>query len=207
MQPEIQPDGSFLKKLILIGVFFLVTPMALFSSVISLLALSEISFPNSKEAKNIFQAPEAGVRVYAALPSNVPTVTDQIISGDARGEIIKEYLKANESPLEPYANFIVETADKYQLDFRLITAIAQKESGLCRVIPEDSYNCWGWGIHSKGTLGFQSFEEGIEIVSKGLKEKYLDLGYETPDEIMKKYAHPDSTTWADGVNQFMSQME
>ncbi len=200
-------SDSFVKKLILIGVFFLITPLTLFSSVVSLIALSDISFSSTKEAKNIFQVPKPGVRVYAALPSNTPTVSDEIISGDARPEIVKEYLKANKSPLEPYADFIVQTADKYKLDFRLITAIAQKESGLCRVIPEGSYNCWGWGIHSKGTLGFDSFEEGIETVSKGLREKYLDLGYITPEEIMKKYAHPDSTTWSDGVNLFMSQME
>jgi hypothetical protein len=56
-------------------------------------------------------------------------------------------------------------------------------------------------------LGFDSFEEGIEIVSKGLKEYYIDLGYVTVEEIMKKYAHPDSTTWAEGVSYYMLQME
>lgn len=208
MQPEDpQQDNSFLKKLVLIGVFFLITPVALFSSVISLVALTEHSLTKKADAKNSFQAPEPGVRVYAALPSNIPTVTDEIIPGDARPEIIREYLKANESPMEPYSEFIVEAADKYGLDFRLITAIGQKESGLGRAMPKDCHNAWGWGIHSEGTLCFDNWEEGIETISKGLKEKYLDMGYQTPDEIMKKYAHPDSTTWAEGVNYYMSQME
>ena len=105
-----------------------------------------------------------------------------------------------------YADFIVQTADKYGLDFRLLTAIAQKESGLCRVIPEGSNNCWGWGIHSEGTLGFDSYEEAIETVSKGLKENYIDLGYVSVEEIMAKYAHPSSTTWAEGVSFYMNQM-
>jgi hypothetical protein len=98
-------------------------------------------------------------------------------------------------------------ADKYTVDWRLITAIAMKESGLCRVIPQGSHNCWGWGIHSKGTLGFDTYEEGIEIVTRGLKEKYIDLGLVTPEKIMTKYAHPDSTTWAEGVTAYMNQLE
>jgi len=28
----------------------------------------------------------------------------------------------------------------------------------------------GWGIHSKGTLGFSSFEEGIETYPRDLKK-------------------------------------
>jgi hypothetical protein len=129
------------------------------------------------------------------------------VESDARPDILKNYLKKYNSPLEPFAQFIVQTSDKHQLDYRLITAIAMKESGLCKVIPEGSYNCWGWGIHSAGTLGFNSYEEGIETVSVGLKENYIDKGYVTVEEIMQKYAHPDSTTWAEGVLLYMDQMK
>ena len=199
-------EDSLIKKLILIGVFFTITPLALFSSVISLVAVSDNQI-KSLQKVSIFETPEPGVRVYASLPSDTPSVYEEIISADARPEIIRNYLKVNKSSLESYADYIVEISDKYDLDFRLITAIAQKESGLCRVIPPDSYNCWGWGIHSKGTLKFSSYEEGIETVSKGLKVNYVDKGYVTVDEIMKKYAHPDSTTWAEGVSMYMRQME
>ena len=109
--------------------------------------------------------------------------------------------------MEPYADFIIQTADKYGLDYRLITAIAQKESGLGRAMPKDCNNAWGWGIHSEGTLCFDTWEEGIEAVSKGLKEYYIDEGYDTVPKIMKKYAHPSSTTWAEGVENYMSQLE
>jgi hypothetical protein len=74
-------------------------------------------------------------------------------------------------------------------------------------MPEGCNNAWGWGIHSEGTLCFDTWEEGIETVSKGLREFYFDLGYETVEEIMGKYAHPDSTTWAEGVLLYMAQME
>ncbi len=208
MEKNIQgQEDSLLKKFLLIFIFFTITPLALFSSVISLVAVSDNQIKTLNEKANLFESPIPGVKVYASLPSDIPSIYEQVISADARPEIIRNFLKVNNSPLEPYANFIVEASDKYGLDFRLITAIAQKESGLCRVIPPESYNCWGWGIHSKGTLGFDSYEEGIETVSKGLKDNYIDKGYVTIEEIMKKYAHPDSTTWAEGVGYYMKQME
>ena len=208
MENETKPrEESLFKKLILIAVFFTITPLALFSSVISLIAVSDSQIKTLSERVNIFESPEPGVKVYASLPSNTASIYEHIISADARPEIIRNYLKVNKSPLEPHAEYIVKVSDKYSLDFRLITAIAQKESGLCRVIPPESYNCWGWGIHSKGTLRFSSFEEGIETVSKGIKLNYVDKGFVTVEEIMKKYAHPDSTTWADGVNMYIKQME
>ncbi|MCX7928238.1 MAG: hypothetical protein N2558_00945, partial [Patescibacteria group bacterium] len=56
-------------------------------------------------------------------------------------------------------------------------------------------------------LKFSNYDIAIETVAKGLKEKYIDRGYTTPELIMKKYAHPNSTTWADGVNMYMQKIE
>lgn len=151
--------------------------------------------------------PLSGVRVFASLPALTPSVYGTVEAKDARPEIIRGYLEYYKSPLVPHAQFIVETADKYELDFRLITAIAQQESNLCKIIPPNTYNCWGWGIHSRGTLGFESFEQGIETVSKGLKEEYINKGYLTPEEIMSKYTPMSNGSWARGVNQFMAEME
>jgi len=198
---------SISRKLLLMVIFFVITPLALFSSVISLIALTERHISNLDQNNNLLEKPKPGLKVFAALPPNTSSINEEIISADARPEIIRKYLKERNSPLEKYAELLVQTADKYQLDFRLLTAIAQKESGLCRIIPPESHNCWGWGIHSKGTLSFDSYEEAIEAVSKGLKENYIDKGYITIEQIMKKYAHPESTTWAEGVNRYMKQME
>ena len=107
----------------------------------------------------------------------------------------------------PYANNVVTAADKYKIDFRLITAIAQQESNLCKIIPPDSHNCWGWGINSNGSLGFNSYEEAIDTVSKGLKEEYIDKGYTTPEQIMSKYTPLSNGSWAFGVNKFLTEME
>jgi len=83
----------------------------------------------------------------------------------------------------------------------------RKESNLCKIIPPETYNCWGWGIHSKGTLGFSSFEEGIETVSQGLKKTTSTKDFRTIEEIMSKYTPLSNGSWAEGVNQFMQEME
>jgi len=89
-----------------------------------------------------------------------------------------------------------------------LAAIGMKESGLGKAMPyDDCHNAWGYGIHSEGILCFDSWPEGIEAVSSGLKHNYLDKGYVSVEEIMTKYAHPDSTTWADGVNHYLGQIE
>ena len=204
--PQIDNEGGywFWRNILLVTFFFTLTPIVLVTSVFSLISLNRIS--TEREA-SLASDLRSGVRVFASLPAQIPSVAGAATSADARVELVRAYLESYRSPLEPLAQFIVDTADKYGLDYRLTTAIAQQESNLCRYIPAGSYNCWGWGIHSQGSLGFSSFEEGIETVSAGLKKNYIDMGYVTPDEIMKKYTPLSPGTWAIGVNKFLSEME
>ncbi len=200
---------SFWKNLFLIVVFFTVTPLTLGTSLFSLLSLSRsgsLEKANTHVATAL-ETSRSGVKVFASLPINLPEISGEILSADGRSEMVRQYLDSYDSPLTPYSGFIVEIADKYGLDYRLTTAIAQKESSLCKLIPPGSYNCWGWGIHSQGTLGFSSFEEGIEEVSYGLKTQYIDKGYVTIEDIMSKYTPLSNGSWAEGVNRYMGEME
>jgi hypothetical protein len=190
---------SFWKNIFLVVIFFTIAPITLGVSLFSLLSLKAIPQEDTPRV--------SGVRIYASLPGSFPSVSGIAEVGDARVEIVRQYLEDYSSPLEPHAGLLVEASDKYGLDFRLITAIAQQESNLCKIIPPGSFNCWGWGIHSEGTLGFTSFEEGIENVSKGIREEYLNKGFQTVEEIMSKYTPLSNGSWADGVNTFMSGME
>lgn len=193
------------KNIALIAVFALVTPIAIAVSLFSLFQLKRTSQVQGAQT-NYLESPTSGVGIYASLPSSPSSVDGVIEEEDARCEIIRQYLAINKSPLEPHACYIVNIADEYGVDWRIFTAVAQKESGLCKAIPPGSHNCTGWGIHSEGTLGFDTYEEGILAWTKGIKENYIDKGYVTVDEIMQKYAHPESTTWADGVNMYMSKL-
>lgn len=197
-----KPSFSFLRNLLFVIIFFTLTPITLGVSLFSLFSLE------NNLGTEITKLPSSGIKVYASLPNEFPTVSGKVTARDARIELVGNYLRKYKSPLVGLEGYLVEKADEYGLDFRLIPAIGQQESNLCKVIPADTYNCWGWGIHSKGTLGFQSYEEAIDAVMKGIKKQYIDKGLTTPDTIWKKYTpqSPDGA-WADGVNQFMMDME
>ncbi|PIX69017.1 hypothetical protein COZ40_00235 [Candidatus Roizmanbacteria bacterium CG_4_10_14_3_um_filter_39_13] len=98
-------------------------------------------------------------------------------------------------------------ADQYTLDYRLIPAIAMQESGLCKHIYEGSHNCWGWGIYGNKVTRFDSYEEAIETISRGIKKNYIDKGLTTPEAIMRKYTPPSDGSWAFGVNTFLKMIE
>lgn len=203
-----EENFSFWKNIILIVLFLTVAPLTLSLSLFSLYSLQKNSTANTQtNNQNLIENPLSGVKVFASLPIKNPEISDAVISSDARPEIIKNYLKKYNSPMLPHAEFIVKMADKYSLDYRLTTAIAQQESNVCKIIPPGGYNCWGWGITGSSTLGFDSFEHGIETVSEGLRRLYLDKGYNSVEKIMSKYTPMSNGSWARGVSQFMSEME
>ncbi len=191
------------------SVFFTITPLVLGTSLFSLVVLTKTQPINNQvlAKEESIKFSKSGVKVYASLPGTIPKISGEISVSDARTEIIRQYLAEYNSPLEAFASQIVTASDRYNIDFRLTTAIAHKESGLCKKIPFNSYNCWGWGIHSKGVLGFESFEEGIEVVTKGLRENYVDEGYVGLEEIMSKYTPLSNGSWAEGVRKFMDRMQ
>jgi hypothetical protein len=105
-------------------------------------------------------------------------------------------------------DYIVKVSDRFEVDPYLIVAIAQQESNLGKIMPPNCHNAWGWGIHSAGTLCFDSWNEGINTFVSGLSEKYLAYGLHTPEEIMTKYnATSPNGAWAKGVNQFLEELQ
>lgn len=199
---------GFWKNLLLSVIFFTIAPLTIGVSLFSLFSLSKSAKIQADQTyPNLFYSPQSGIQVYASLPTQTSSISAEVGAADARGQIIKQYLTEYDSPLAPFSDFIVQTADKYGLDFRLITAIAQQESNVCKIIPPGSYNCWGWGITNVGTLGFNSYQQGIEEVSKGLREDYLNKGYVTIEDIMGKYTPQSKGSWAAGVTEFMSEMQ
>lgn len=193
-------------KVLLVVSFLTLTPAVLLASLIALISISSSSIKLSAKSSPPVKT-ESGVSIYASLPSGVPTISGHITVGDARPGILRQYLSYYDSPLTSYADEIVSLADQYGIDFRLVPAIAQQESNLCHVIPPGSYNCWGWGITSVSSLGFDSYEDGIKTVTSGLKNNYIDDGLLTPDQIMTKYTPSSNGSWARGVNEFMSEMQ
>jgi hypothetical protein len=211
LNAEREEAFSFWKNLILTTLFFTITPLVLGISLFSLIFLSKPS-PQTGDGMYTAVTPganlsQSGVRIFASLPAKIPTIDGFATGSDARVEIIKQYLENYSSPLAPFSAHIVAAADKYNLDFRLIPAIAQKESNLCKIIPPDSHNCWGWGIYTNSNVGFESYESAIDTVSRGLKENYLNDGLITPEQIMARYTPASNGSWAEDVTRFMNEME
>ncbi len=206
----VKNNFSFWKNIILVVLFFTITPLTLGASMYSLISFNNNSIikqPSDSKLQNDFKITEFGASIYASLPTDFPSISGEAQSSDARVEIIRQYLSRYKSPLAINAEYIVQVADEYGLDYRLTTAIAQQESNLCKVIPPGSYNCWGWGIHKAGTLGFSSYEEGIKEVTQGIAQNYIAKGYDTPEKIMSKYTPLSNGSWAKGVETFLGQME
>lgn len=134
-------------------------------------------------------------------------VEESALGVDARPVIIKRYLEKYKSPLVPYSDLIYQVSKDYGFEYYWIVAIAQQESNLCKKAPEDSHNCWGYGIHKRGTLKFENYELAIRSYAEYLKREYFDKGLTTPEEIMSKYCPSSNGSWAKGVWQFINEME
>lgn len=145
------------------------------------------------------------------LPPRTTTGASSDVQGaDARATIVASFLERHNSPLEPYDYYgkaLVEVADRYGIDYRLLPAIMMQESNLCKSIPEGTHNCLGFGIHSRGTLGFENYEAGFDRAARELKKNYIDIGLTTPEDIMRKYTPSSNGSWAYSVNQWIVEME
>jgi len=189
-----------MRKFILLTTFFTtITIVFLFTLVFTLYR----SYHHAGYAQN-----DSSYRsvAYAALPSAENLFEYTITEEEGRVEKIKQFLHRYSSPLEEHADLIVQVADGYNLDYRLIPAIAMQESNLCRRIPEDSHNCWGFGIYGKKVTRFENYPQAIETITKTLATKYRDKGLITPVEIMSMYTPSSDGSWAKSVAHFMNQI-
>lgn len=129
------------------------------------------------------------------------------IQVDDRAMRLKAYLASHNSPLTDHAEHFVSEADRLNLDWKLVAAIAGTESTFGKRIPTNSYNGWGWGVFTGQQTGinFDGWEDGITQVSEGLKYNYVDKGAKTIDQMGRKYAA--SPVWAAHVKFFMEKIE
>ena len=98
-------------------------------------------------------------------------------------------------------------AKRYEIDHRLLPAIALQESILCERVPADSHNCWGWGIYGGKVTRFNNYPEAIETITKTLSTKYRDKGLITPFEIAKLYNPANTNNWAENVTKVMNNLK
>lgn len=172
-----------------------------------LIYLLDYSGKNNIIQKNLASNKNITVAAEAMENESEVEIRNQVAGSDARPVIIERYLAKYKSPLLPYAQEIFELSEAYGFDYYWIVAIAQQESNLCKKIPDNSYNCWGYGINSSGTLRFENYDLALKAYASYLKTQYFDKGLNTPELIMKKYCPHSNGSWARGVQQFIDEME
>lgn len=98
------------------------------------------------------------------LSNNIVQAQESTV--DNRAKNIDAYFAKNNLPLAGYGEIFVKVADKYDLDYRLLPAIAMREStGGKHACPNDKDNVFGWAS-CKGN--FDNQEAAIDKVGAHL---------------------------------------
>lgn len=189
-----------MKLLLLSIVWFPLTLLLLFFSFTTLLNYNYLPLKDSLSLTNMYgnifntygsESHEAG----AALPNQ-----------DARITVLKKFLLSYKSPLYSVADEIVRQSDIYGIDYALIPAIAMQESQGCKIIPPDSYNCWGFGIYGDKKKNFVSYETAIAAVAKTIKEAYIKKGLTNPTLVEDHWTPSSEGNWSYSVNFFIGKI-
>ena len=189
-----------MRNLLLSLSFFVVTPAVLIASLLLYGKLSHQQVLGAATVKNI--QPIA----YAALPTSENVFAGSATFSDKRIDNLHGFLTAYHSPLAPYADLFVSKADQYNIDYRLLPAIAMQETTLCKkTLAKAPFNCWGWGIWGKHASGFASYEDAINTISSYFAKK-REIGIQSLDEIGSIYNPGNNSNWKENVASFMSEI-
>ncbi len=194
-----------MRKLLLLITFFTFTPIVLLAAIVN---LSYYSFQKTGGHNFIYLSDNANVLPisYAALPTTDSQLVGSIEIQDGRVLKLKTFLHNYHSVLEDNASLLVEDADKYGFDYRLLPAIAAQESMLCKTEIANTYNCWGWGITKKQTTSFTSYAEAIDTISRGFAKNYIQRGRSTPELIGPVWNPTNTNDWIGKVDYFIGQI-
>lgn len=138
-----------------------------FAQAIAFLPLLSGSVPLNTVLKNPIEAQIAFIQKNnVEAESNAIALKQKELILVAKAEAINKYFKEREMPLFGTGMKMVEEAEKNGLDWRLLPAIAVREStGGKFACKNATYSSFGWGSCK---INFDSHEENIEVVAKNL---------------------------------------
>jgi len=123
---------------------------------------------------------------------------------DLRTAQMRVVLAKYNSPMVGLEDFLIKTAEQYDLDWTLMAAIAGTESSFARRMPYKCINPYGWGIYGDNKLCFASLEESIAGVASGLAKKYNISSLES---IAYTYNKVSTTSWIAHTRFFMNKIK
>jgi hypothetical protein len=144
---------------------------------------------------------------FASKPLLSGSKGESVSITDARVEKIDRILEKYKCPLAGKGKYFVETADRYNVPYWLVASIAFQESSCGKNTPKpagvgESYNAWGWGVWGTRIKTFDSWENGIDAVTKYLAVNFFEKGVQEPCEIMNVYTPSSNGSWCSGVQYF-----
>ncbi len=132
--------------------------------------------------------------------------TNQVLATDIdlRTVQMRVVLAKYNSPMVGLEDILIETAEKYGLDWTLMAAIAGTESSFARHMPYECINPYGWGVYGDNKLCFTSLEDSIEGVASGLAKKYNISSLES---IARTYNKVSTQAWISHTSFFMRKIK
>lgn len=197
-----------LKKALIALVWFPLT-LSLLAVNLSLL----ITLTNKANAGEVVTPIAPPMRIAASSYGTEQVLGASVLAGDARALLLTKFLEEHESPIAEYAEYIVDRAEHYGIDYRLVPAIAMCESNVGKRMPsKDSHNAWGISVETGEISGakFPNWLYAIDWVSRYLKEKYFARGITELVDIGAIYAPPsvaNGNSWANCVDHFMTEIQ
>jgi hypothetical protein len=160
----------------------------------------------------------SGITVNFASQSNIGTAIVENNTSESveyRAQLIDSYFAAKKLPMAGHGKTLVEAADKYDIDWRLLPALAMRESTggkfACGGSLAKENNPWGWNS-CKGD-GFVSMDESIEMLAKHLSgnhertARYYKKSQGNVKGILQTYNPPSVVaTYAQEVMKIMSKI-
>lgn len=165
-----------------------------------------ISYSSKSSNKNVNLSFNNDVYKSITVASITPAPNVVSPKQDIRITTLKKFLKDHNSPLADYTEELVKQSDLQGINYTLLPAMAMQESNGCKKIPENSYNCWGFGIYGNQVVRFNSYPEAIAKVAKTIKEAYIKKDLSVPTLLEDKWTPSSRGQWSYGVNFFIGKI-
>lgn len=134
----------------------------------------------------------------------------EVKTQDERAKKIDIYFSKYDLPLAGFGEKMIQEADLHNLDWRLIPAIAMREStGGKFACKNANYNPFGWGSCK---IGFDSYDHSIEVLARNLSGNNPKTQHYYKDKdirgILETYNPPNIVPkYADQVMKIMLEIE
>jgi hypothetical protein len=132
---------------------------------------------------------------------------------DNRIKTLQSFFNRYSSPLSSNAIDFIEASDLYDIDYRLLPAIAGVESTFGKFTPSCAfYNSFGWSSPNSSCnfYPFQSYKESIYTVARGISRDRAYIKWQTSKEISllaKVYCPVSTDKWVSDVIYFMDKIK